>query len=156
VLTLVVCAAGVDRKVVVPERPAAAPQPAVTHRAVRPVIVPRSRWLDARSTRAQPPARYDDHVVAVFVHHTDSPNAYECADVPRIIRSLYDGQTGVRRWDDIGYNFLVDRCGTIYEGRAGGVSSGPSPVRIRRGSTMARRGSRPSVPSGRGRRCRGR
>ncbi|MCX4453626.1 peptidoglycan recognition protein [Streptomyces sp. NBC_01340] len=121
VLALVVCVAGVDRKVVVPERPAAAPQSAVTHRAVRPVIVPRSRWLDARSTRAQPPARYDDHVVAVFVHHTDSPNAYECADVPRIIRSLYDGQTGVRRWDDIGYNFLVDRCGTIYEGRAGGV-----------------------------------
>ncbi|MET7351998.1 peptidoglycan recognition protein family protein [Streptomyces mirabilis] len=122
VLALVVCAAGVDRPVDPGrERPVAAPLPAGPHRAARPVIVPRSRWLDAGSTHTQPPARYDDHVVAVFVHHTDSPNAYECADVPRIIRSLYAGQTGVRRWDDIGYNFLVDRCGTIYEGRAGGV-----------------------------------
>jgi hypothetical protein len=55
----------------------------------------------------------------VFVHHTDSPNGYDCADVPRIIRYLYAGQAGARQWDDIGYNFLVDRCGTVYEGRAG-------------------------------------
>ncbi len=41
--------------------------------------------------------------------------------MPRIIRYLYAGQTGSRDWDDIGYNFLVDRCGTIYEGRAGGI-----------------------------------
>ena len=83
--------------------------------------MPRARWLDAETARTQPPARYDDRVVAVFVHHTDSPNGYDCADAPRIIRYLYAGQTGARHWDDIGYNFLVDRCGTIYEGRAGGV-----------------------------------
>src|SRR5881275_680433 len=52
---------------------------------------------------------------------SDSPNRYDCAEAPRIIRHLYAGQTGARQWDDIGYNFLVDRCGTIYEGRAGGV-----------------------------------
>jgi hypothetical protein len=78
-------------------------------------------WLDEGTWPAQPAPRYDDRVVAVFVHHTDSPNGYDCADVPRIIRYLYAGQTGSRDWDDIGYNFLVDRCGTIYEGRAGGV-----------------------------------
>ncbi|HZF88832.1 peptidoglycan recognition protein [Streptomyces sp.] len=91
-----------------------------THTAPRPPIVPRSAWL-AETPPGQPPPRYDDTVVAVFVHHTDSPNAYSCAETPRIIRYLHAGQTGVRRWDDIGYNFLVDRCGVIYEGRAGGV-----------------------------------
>ncbi|MPY62482.1 peptidoglycan recognition protein family protein [Streptomyces spongiae] len=95
-------------------------RPAVVHRADRPPIVPRAHWL-GDAARSQPPARYDDRVLAVFVHHTDSPNDYDCADTPRVIRYLYAGQTGSRDWDDIGYNFLVDRCGTIYEGRAGGV-----------------------------------
>ncbi|MDO0928028.1 peptidoglycan recognition protein [Streptomyces sp. TG1A-8] len=91
------------------------------HRAARPRIVPRSAWFGPAVSPTQPPPHYDDKVVAVFVHHTDTPNAYRCADSPRIIRDLYTGQTHDRRWDDIGYNFLVDRCGTLYEGRAGGV-----------------------------------
>lgn len=127
VAALVLCGGGADRitlarpaargKPPAPERSPAAP----AHTALRPPIVLRTAWLDARTRRAQPPPRYDDKVVAVFVHHTDSPNGYDCADAPRIIRYLYTGQTGARDWDDIGYNFLVDRCGTIYEGRAGGV-----------------------------------
>jgi hypothetical protein len=117
VAALVLCAHGVDR------RPAAAPtvRPAAQHHAPRPHIVPRSAWLGG-AARPQPRPRYDDEVVAVFVHHTDTPNGYDCADTPRILRGLYMGQTGARDWDDIGYNFVVDRCGTVYEGRAGGVT----------------------------------
>ncbi|MFF3912411.1 peptidoglycan recognition protein [Streptomyces sp. NPDC001852] len=120
VLVLTLCARGAERPAAdrlarpVPARDAAA------HRAPRPRIVPRTVWLGA-AARVQPPPRYDDKVVAVFLHHTDSPSAYDCADAPEIIRRLYAGQTGARQWDDIGYNFLVDRCGTIYEGRAGGT-----------------------------------
>ncbi|TGB16336.1 peptidoglycan recognition protein [Streptomyces sp. MZ04] len=88
--------------------------------AARPPVVLRADWL-ADGVKDPPPARYADRVDAVFVHHTDSPNGYDCADVPRIIRYLYQGQAEGRQWDDIGYNFLVDRCGTIYEGRAGGI-----------------------------------
>ncbi|MFF4584395.1 peptidoglycan recognition protein [Streptomyces sp. NPDC001388] len=126
VAALVLCAGGVDRAASAHlAARAGRPTPARTmtgaYTAPRPHIVPRSAWLDARSRHDQPPPRYDDEVVAVFVHHTDSPNGYACADAPRIIRYLYAGQTGVRDWDDIGYNFLVDRCGTVYEGRAGGV-----------------------------------
>ncbi|MDQ0760139.1 hypothetical protein QFZ22_007235 [Streptomyces canus] len=128
VLGLVLCVSGVERAV--DARPARAAEVArhglVAHRAARPHIVPRSVWAagtgEANSAaRTPPPPHYDDKVLAVFVHHTDSPNDYDCADVPRIIRYLAAGQTGARDWDDIGYNFLVDRCGTIYEGRAGGV-----------------------------------
>ncbi|MFI5817869.1 peptidoglycan recognition protein [Streptomyces rishiriensis] len=122
VAALGLCAGGVEHaaRATTPARTADA-RAAAAHRAPRPPIVPRSAWLDALARHAQPPPRYDDKVVAVFVHHTDSPNGYDCADAPRIIRYLYAGQTGARDWDDIGYNFLVDRCGTIYEGRAGGV-----------------------------------
>ncbi|KUL39154.1 peptidoglycan recognition protein family protein [Streptomyces regalis] len=119
ILALALCAGGVERSVAASARQAVAR--AAPHKAARPPIVPRSLWLDDDSRHAQPPPRYDDTVVAVFVHHTDSPNGYDCADAPRIIRYLYAGQTGSRDWDDIGYNFLVDRCGTIYEGRAGGM-----------------------------------
>ncbi|AVV43050.1 peptidoglycan recognition protein [Streptomyces sp. ID05-04B] len=122
VAALGACAGGVDDASSAGRtpRPAAA-RPAAGHRAARPPVVPRTAWLDALARHAQPPPRYDDKAVAVFVHHTDSPNGYDCADAPRIIRSLYTGQTAARGWDDIGYNFLVDRCGTVYEGRAGGV-----------------------------------
>jgi len=118
VTALALCASGVERAVVAHSRPVA--KPAVQHFAPRPAIVPRSVWL-GDAARRQPPPRYDDKVLAVFVHHTDTPNGYDCKDAPRIIRDLYAGQTGARHWDDLGYNFVVDRCGTIYEGRAGGV-----------------------------------
>ncbi|WP_149822558.1 peptidoglycan recognition protein family protein [Streptomyces tailanensis] len=120
VLALVLYAIGVDRTAHRPARQPVETRPALPHQAPRPPIVPRARWL-AGDARSQPPARYDDRVTAVFIHHTDSPIDYDCADAPRIIRYLYAGQTGAKDWDDIGYNFLVDRCGTIYEGRAGGV-----------------------------------
>lgn len=121
---LVLCAAGDNRTIPLRAHPAATRpatvRPALAHLAAKPRIVPRTAWIgDAEGD--QPPPRYDDRVVAVFVHHTDSPNGYDCADAPRLIRYVYTGQTGSRDWDDIGYNFVVDRCGTIYEGRAGGV-----------------------------------
>ncbi|MEW2260571.1 peptidoglycan recognition protein [Streptomyces sp. NPDC047869] len=122
VLALALCARGVESAAPVRLARPGADRAAPAHHAARPRILSRSVWLDpAAAPRSQPPPRYDDKVVAVFVHHTDSPNRYDCADAPRIIRALYAGQTGSRSWDDIGYNFLVDRCGTIYEGRAGGV-----------------------------------
>lgn len=86
----------------------------------RPAIVSRAQWR-ADETRRDRHAHYAAGVRAVFIHHTDTPNGYDCADVPRTLRNLYTGQTRDRSWGDLGYNFLVDKCGTIYEGRAGGA-----------------------------------
>ncbi len=116
VAALFLCADGVEQAAETDAAPAAADR----YAAPRPEIVPRSVWLGG-AARSQPPPRYDDKVIAVFVHHTDTPNGYDCADVPDILRGVYEGQTDGRDWDDIGYNFVVDRCGTVYEGRAGGI-----------------------------------
>ncbi|MCW5249212.1 MULTISPECIES: peptidoglycan recognition protein [unclassified Streptomyces] len=119
VAALGLCAAGVERAAGRDTGAGAVRAPG-RHTAPRPDIVPRSVWLGA-AARPQPAPRYDDEVRAVFVHHTDTPNHYDCADTPAILRGVYAGQTGARDWDDIGYNFVVDRCGTVYEGRAGGI-----------------------------------
>lgn len=66
-------------------------------------------------------AVYTGTVRAVFVHHTGHTNNYDCADAPEMLRAMEEAHVRGEGWDDIGYNFVVDRCGTIYEGRAGGV-----------------------------------
>ena len=60
-------------------------------------------------------------VSAGFVHHTVNANDYTEAQVPGIMRSIYAYHVKSRGWSDIGYNFLVDRFGRIWEGRYGGV-----------------------------------
>ncbi|MFD4263364.1 peptidoglycan recognition protein [Streptomyces sp. NPDC058534] len=116
VAALFLCANGVEQAAATQTAPVAADR----HAAPRPAIVPRSVWLGG-AAHEQPAPRYDDKILAVFVHHTDTPDGYDCADAPAILRGVYMGHTGARDWDDIGYNFIVDRCGTVYEGRAGGA-----------------------------------
>jgi hypothetical protein len=87
--------------------------------APRPRIVPRSDWhADENLVRER--ASTMKNVRAVFVHHTSQPNDYDCGDVPRMLRQLEEEHVE-RGWDDLGYNFVVDHCGTIYEGRAGAL-----------------------------------
>ncbi|WP_407918059.1 peptidoglycan recognition protein [Kitasatospora sp. NE20-6] len=89
--------------------------------APRPGIVTRAGWGADESIR-ESGFGYTGDVRAVFVHHTDTTNDYACTDAPKMIRSIYQYHVKSLGWRDIGYNFLVDRCGTIYEGRAGGVA----------------------------------
>jgi len=89
--------------------------------APQPVIVSRTAW-HADESIVRERAVYTGAVRAVFVHHTGETNDYECAEAPELIRNVEKAHIKGRGWDDIGYNFLVDRCGTIYEGRAGGIT----------------------------------
>ncbi|MFD8753451.1 peptidoglycan recognition protein [Kitasatospora sp. NPDC059577] len=91
------------------------------HEAPRPGIVTRAGWGADESLR-DPGFVYTGTVKAVFVHHTDTTTDYACGDAPQMIRAIYQYHVQSNGWRDIGYNFLVDRCGTIYEGRAGGVA----------------------------------
>ncbi len=87
--------------------------------APRPRIVPRSAW-HADESLVRERASEMKNVQVVFVHHTSQPNGYDCHEVPRMLRQL-EKEHVERGWDDLGYNFVVDHCGTIYEGRSGAL-----------------------------------
>ncbi|MFL5999295.1 MAG: peptidoglycan recognition protein [Streptomyces sp.] len=88
--------------------------------APEPSMVSRAGW-GADESLSPDPSEYNADVKAVFVHHTDGSNDYSCADSASIVRGIYAYHTQTNGWNDIGYNFLVDKCGTIFEGRKGGV-----------------------------------
>ncbi|MBV9291289.1 MAG: N-acetylmuramoyl-L-alanine amidase, partial [Frankiales bacterium] len=65
---------------------------------------------------------YAPGIVMGFIHHTDNANGYSRAAVPGIIRSIYAYHVNSNGWCDVGYIFLVDRFGRIWEGRYGGIT----------------------------------
>ena len=87
----------------------------------KPQIFSRAQWGADERLRDRGSLRYFE-VHAGFVHHTVNANNYTRAEVPGILRSIYAYHTQSKGWSDIGYNFLVDRFGRIWEGRYGGVS----------------------------------
>lgn len=61
------------------------------------------------------------HVTHLIVHHTAGSNSV--ADWDAEMRSIWYFHTVTRGWGDIGYNFLIDPNGVVYEGRAGGSNA---------------------------------
>ncbi|MFG3004692.1 N-acetylmuramoyl-L-alanine amidase [Streptomyces calvus] len=108
--------------------PSAQPEPtgsASPSAPAAPAIVSRAEWGADESLVTDPPS-YLDKVDAVFVHHTAGTNDYDCAESPAVIRAILTYHVQTNGWSDTGYNFFVDKCGTVFEGRAGGVDK---PVR---------------------------
>ncbi|MFF2211465.1 N-acetylmuramoyl-L-alanine amidase [Streptomyces antibioticus] len=90
--------------------------------APRPEIVARAGWGADESVSPEAPDYLPDgKVKAVVVHHTAESNDYTCAQAPAVVRGIYAYHVRQLGWKDLGYNFLVDKCGTVYEGRKGGV-----------------------------------
>ena len=87
--------------------------------AVQPAIISRTEWGgDSVPPRSAP--QYGG-VQAAFVHHTVSTNDYGPEDSAGIVLGIARYHRDSNGWNDIGYNFLVDQYGQVFEGRAGGV-----------------------------------
>jgi uncharacterized protein with LGFP repeats len=86
----------------------------------QPAILTRAQWGADESLR-NGFAGYGETIKAGFVHHTTGASDYTSAEVPALIRSIYAYHTQTLGWSDIGYNFLVDRFGRLFEGRRGGM-----------------------------------
>jgi hypothetical protein len=84
-----------------------------------PTIIPRAAWGgDSVPPRSAPD--FGDVQVA-FVHHTVSANDYAPEDSAGIVLSMAKYHRDTNGWNDLGYNFVVDKYGQIFEGRAGGI-----------------------------------
>ncbi len=88
--------------------------------APKPTIYSRAQWGANEALRDKSSLHYGT-IKTGFIHHTVNANDYTAAQVPALIRGIYAYHTQSRGWSDIGYNFLVDRFGRIWEGRYGGV-----------------------------------
>ena len=87
-----------------------------------PHIITRAQWGANESWRETDCCpRYASSVEMAFIHHTAGTNSYTRSQSAAIVRSIYRFHTKTRHWSDIGYNFLVDRYGQIFEGRYGGM-----------------------------------
>ncbi|MFJ7159537.1 N-acetylmuramoyl-L-alanine amidase [Streptomyces sp. NPDC101118] len=86
----------------------------------RPPIVTRAEWGADETMNDEAPT-YGTEVKVAFVHHTAQNNDYSCADSAAIMRGLHTLHVKTNGWKDLGYNFIVDKCGTVFEGRKGGV-----------------------------------
>ena len=80
----------------------------------QPGVISRAQWGADESLRKG--IREFAPITKLVVHHTVTAN--NDPDPAATVRAIYSFHTQVRGWDDIGYNFLVDAGGRIYEGRS--------------------------------------
>jgi hypothetical protein len=98
--------------------------PAARHVAgvpAQPAIVTRARWgADESLVRGSP--SYADRLAFAVVHHTAGTKPSSPAHSAAVVRGVFNYHVRSNGWSDVGYNFLVDPFGQVFEGRAGGIT----------------------------------
>src|SRR5687768_964698 len=84
-------------------------------------VITRSEW-GGDSVPPRGPAEYGT-VELAFVHHTVTTNTYNPEDSAGIVLGIARYHRDSNGWNDLGYNFLVDKYGQVFEGRAGGMDA---------------------------------
>jgi cell division septation protein DedD len=84
----------------------------------KPLVIPRTAWgcPTGQSSPYWPPAYQS--VTHIVINHTVNPNSAD--DWARVVRSIWNFHANILGWGDVGYQYLIDPLGNIYEGRAGG------------------------------------
>jgi len=85
-----------------------------------PPLLGREAWGANEAIRREAP-RYAPSVQFALVHHTAGSNSYTASQSAAIVRGIEIYHVQGNGWNDIGYNFLVDKYGQVFEGRYGGV-----------------------------------
>ncbi len=85
----------------------------------RPGIISRAGWGAGPGTSCDATR---GTMRSVVIHHTAGANSYTKAQSAGIVRSYQTMHIRTNGWCDIGYNFLVDKYGQIFEGRAGSIA----------------------------------
>ena len=97
-----------------------APAASASAAALQPTIITRAQWGADESLRGS--TTLSSTVKAITIHHTAGSNTYTQDTAAAQIRGIYAYDTKTLGWADIAYNFLVDKWGRIYEGRAGSIT----------------------------------
>jgi hypothetical protein len=99
---------------------------ATTTATTQPPVVSRADWGADPALMTWAPQFYTTK--KLIVHHTDTSDSYtDTAGAEAQIRSIYYYHSVTQGWGDIGYNFLIDKFGTIYEGRYSRDYAGANP-----------------------------
>ncbi len=125
----------------------------------RPTVISREVWC------TQPDCAYTNDLEYIpathlVVHHTASPNWGSDYNWPAVVLAIWDYHTHSSGWGDIGYHYLIDTNGIIYEGHmnedyenldvvsihAGKANSGSMGVSLIGKFTAEEGGTSPSQP----------
>ena len=80
----------------------------------KPVIISRTEWGARSPTHDYSPHPY---YIKLTLHHAAGFSADNIDEGKEQLRAIQDLHQFVRGWSDIGYHFVVDKAGNIYQGR---------------------------------------